>query len=167
MSARKKKCKICKKKFDPWNSLQKVCSPECAVILARSDIKKKEDREHREAKRKLNDTIKIWKPKAQKAFNEYVRERDKYEPCISCNTTNPTQYFRGGSWDCGHYRSVGACPELRFEEKNAYKQCKRCNSHMSSNHVEYRINLIKKFGIELVEWLEGPHEPKRYRLDDY
>jgi hypothetical protein len=33
----------------------------------------------------------------------------------------------GGQWDCGHFMGVGARPELRFEEKNAYRQCKACN----------------------------------------
>ena len=32
-----------------------------------------------------------------------------------------------------------------------------CNSHKSGNISEYRIGLIKKIGIELVEWLEKDH----------
>jgi hypothetical protein len=31
---------------------------------------------------------------------------------------------------------------------------------------KYRENLIAKIGLERVEWLEGPHEPKRYRIED-
>lgn len=30
----------------------------------------------------------------------------------------------------------------------------------------YRKGLIAKVGIELVEWLEGHHEPKKYTVDD-
>jgi len=34
------------------------------------------------------------------------------------------------------------------------------------NAIDYRINLIKKIGIEHVEALEGPQEPKRYRHEE-
>ena len=30
----------------------------------------------------------------------------------------------------------------------------------------YRVNLIKKIGLEWVEWLEGPHDPIKYTIDD-
>ena len=62
-------------------------------------------------------------------------------------------------------RSVGACPELRFCELNVHKQCSACNNHKSGNIVEYRINLVKKIGVEQVEWLEGSHEPKKYTIE--
>ena len=41
-----------------------------------------------------------------------------------------------------------------------------CNAHLSGNLIDYRIHLISKIGLERVEWLEGSHEPKRYRIDD-
>jgi hypothetical protein len=36
----------------------------------------------------------------------------------------------------------------------------------SGNIVEYRIRLVQKIGADKVAWLEGPHEPKRYTIDD-
>ena len=101
---------------------------------------------------------------AQDAFNAYIRKRDELKPCISCETGFiPNQV--GGSWDCGHYLTVGAFPELRFEETNASKQCKKCNGgagkYTKKNHSvikQYRINLIERIGLDKVEWLEGPHE---------
>jgi len=30
----------------------------------------------------------------------------------------------------------------------------------------YRQALIEKIGIDKVEWLEGPHEPQKYTVDD-
>ena len=101
---------------------------------------------------------------AQRAFNAYIRARDVDLPCISCGDFTPMT--RGGDYDCGHYRSVGANPELRFEELNAHKQCKRCNSHLSGNIVNYRIGLLMRIGEEKVAWLEGPHEPKKYTIED-
>jgi hypothetical protein len=35
----------------------------------------------------------------------------------------------------------------------------------SGNLLGYRPRLIEKIGIEAVEWLEGPHEPKRYTVE--
>ena len=32
--------------------------------------------------------------------------------------------------------------------------------------TDYRINLIKKIGLDKVEWLEGQHEPKKYTCED-
>jgi hypothetical protein len=98
---------------------------------------------------------------AQDAFNAYIRQRDLGQPCISCGTTARVQYA------AGHYRTVGACPELRFEPLNVHLQCnKNCNMEKSGNIVEYRIRLLRKIGAEKVAWLEGPHEPKKYSIED-
>ena len=112
-----KKCKICKTEFPVFLSAQKVCSPECALKLAKIDIKKKEDKERRleeriwrQKKSELKDTVPIWTKKTQQAFNEYIRLRDYSKPCISCGKHDheiTTNSVRGGKWDCGHYRSVG------------------------------------------------------------
>ena len=94
-----------------------------------------------------------WKKKIQTEFNKYIRLRDKDKPCISCGRHHQGQYH------AGHYRSVGACPELRYDERNCFKQCAPCNNHLSGNLIEYRINLVKKYGQSAVDFLEGKHEP--------
>ena len=38
--------------------------------------------------------------------------------------------------------------------------------HLSGNAVLYRRALVELIGVEKVEWLEGPHEPKKYTIDD-
>ena len=98
-------------------------------------------------------------PEAQAAFNKWIRLRDAHLPCISCGRHHQGQYH------AGHYRTVGANPELRFEPLNVHKQCAPCNNHKSGNIVEYRINLVSRIGQDAVDWLEGPHEPKRYTVD--
>ncbi|MCS6037207.1 recombination protein NinG [Klebsiella pneumoniae subsp. pneumoniae] len=110
--------------------------------------------------------------KAQSAFNAFIRERDEGKPCPSCGTYHPPMIF-GGQWDCGHFMGVGARPELRFEEKNAYRQCKACNggsgrfaAKNATVHARYRETLIEWYGLPLVEWLEGPHEAKHYSKED-
>ena len=113
-------------------------------------------------------------PAAQKAFNAFIRARDKDLDCISCQRNNDEvagtdSWIVGGSWDCGHFLTRGAFPELRFEELNANKQCKPCNGGSDKYAKKtqlvkdgYRVNLVNKIGLERVEWLEGPHEPKKY-----
>lgn len=160
MMPRKRKC-ICGEYFQPWNTLQKACSPTCALELVRRDKAKKERKAIREAKKRLK-TRSDWLKEAQAAFNKYIRLRDRHEPCISCGTTDANIQYAAG-----HYRTVGSCPELRFEELNCHKQCNmNCNSHKSGNIVEYRINLVRKIGADKVAWLEGPHEPKKYTIDE-
>ena len=41
-----------------------------------------------------------------------------------------------------------------------------CNINLSGNIENYRINLVKKIGLENVEWLEGKHEPKKYTCEE-
>ena len=126
-------------------------SYECAVELAKQDREKrlaKEQKKQRSAQRKRDketrDRLKSRSDhlrEAQTVFNKFIRLRDEKAPCISCGRHHKGQYH------AGHYRSTGACPELRFEELNVHKQCAPCNDHLSWNIVNYRINLIKKIGI--------------------
>ncbi len=55
---------------------------------------------------------------------------------------------------------------MRFHQLNNHAQCVHCNQHLSGNLVDYRINLINKIGLENVRWLEGPHEAKKYTIED-
>lgn len=101
-----------------------------------------------------------WLKEAQAAVNAYVRERDRDLPCVSCGRHHEGQYH------AGHYRSVGSCPELRFDVRQIQKQCAPCNNHLSGNLLNYRPELIRRMGQAVVDEIEGPHEPKRYTIDD-
>lgn len=170
-SAKPKKCKICGIDFVPWSSFQRCClNAGCAIAMVRKDKAAEARpmylairRAQREAKERLK-TRGQWMKEARDAYNAYIRERDYDLPCISCGGFTPMT--RGGDYDCGHYRSVGANPELRFEELNTHKQCKRCNGHLSGNVVNYRIGLLMRIGEEKIAWLEGPHEPKKHTIDE-
>lgn len=166
---RPKKCRVesCRTLFVPARMGQAVCSPACAIIdapknqyMARKAIAQVERKELRDAKERVK-TKGQYMREAQTAFNAWVRERDANLPCISCGRSHAGQYH------AGHYLSVGANPELRFEPLNVHKQCAPCNNHLSGNLVNYRISLPQRIGQEKVDWLEGPHEPKRYTIDDF
>ena len=124
-----RKCKVCRIEYTPTKPMQTVCSHECALSLAISTRAKAEKvalvKDKRETKQKL-DKLKTkaqWAKEAQAAFNKFIRLRDHDQPCISCGR------HHGGQYHAGHFLSVGARPELRFEELNVHKQCAPCNKH--------------------------------------
>lgn len=185
--AKGRKCKVCKQPFSPRSTLQRVCGMNCAMVLAQQQEAKKAARaarversNSRAAREQLKSRATLLK-EAQFAFNAWIRFRDHCLPCISCDEPDRGDAGNGGFFDCGHYRTVGACPELRFHEDNAHKQCKRCNSGVvrSSRRVHtvhdperqesiraaYRVRLIAKIGLPRVEWLEGPHDPAKWTPD--
>lgn len=175
---KRKLCRNCRARFEPYNSLQVACSQPCAIALSQNPdameiIRKRAEaaqrREARKAKlahREANKSLPARTKEAQAAFNRYVRTRDHDQPCISCGRIDLTDPLTGGKWDCGHFLSVGAHPELRFETLNAHRQCKHCNSHLSSNHGNYRRRLQTRIGIAQLAWLEGAHELPHWRHDD-
>ena len=157
------RCKICKTELlHRRNSLQVVCSPECAKIYAEQKRLKKERKEYRDAKAKCKSRQE-WLSDVQNIFNAYIRARDISNGygCISCGTHGNVQYA------AGHYRTVKAAPELRFNEFNVHLQCnRRCNKELSGNILEYRLSLIERIGLERVVWLEGKHDPKHYTIEN-
>lgn len=165
---RQRKCDnpACDVKFTPKIG-QKVCCWQCGLAVAdrpanqqkaRKAIDQRERREIKVRKEKLKSRADHIKD-AQQAVNEYVRWRDRELPCVSCGR------FHDGQWHAGHYRSAGGHPELRFEPLNIWRQCAPCNTHKSGDLVNYRIELVKRIGLEKVEWLEGPHEPLKLDIE--
>lgn len=98
---------------------------------------------------------------AQIQFNRFIRLRDAGKPCISCG-----RYVEMGQLDAGHYRSIGAAPELRFNEDNCHGQCRECNGFKSANKSEYRDSLIDKIGLKRVEEIENYHPPANLSIED-
>jgi hypothetical protein len=161
-----KKCAICKEPFIVFRSMQKVCGPKCAEKVAElkrlkeAERREQEERKKTRARREALKKHSAWEADLQKLVNRYVRIRDADLPCISCGTTVTVQ------WEAGHYISRGSNNTLRFDLRNIHKQCHRCNVQLSSNAVMYRIGLVKKIGLEAVEWLEGPHPAKKLSIPE-
>lgn len=165
---RPKKCRnpACGEKFVAQRLGQAVCSSECGLAIkdvnankARKSLDQVGRAEIKVRKEKLKSRADHLKD-TQQAFNAWVRERDAALPCVSCGRHHE------GKYDAGHYRTVGSNPALRFEPLNCHKQCVPCNQHKSGNIVEYRINLVLRIGSEKVDWLEGPHEPQKYTVEE-
>lgn len=156
----------CAASFIPQRLGQAVCSPKCGLAIkdvnkdkARKSLEQVERQAIKAAKERIKSRADYLKD-AQQAFNAWVRERDAGLPCISCGRHHEGQYH------AGHYRTVGGSPELRFEPLNVHKQCAPCNNHKSGDIVNYRIELVRRIGAEKVDWLEGPHEAKRYQIEE-
>ena len=172
--AKPRKCRVCRKDFQPYRCLQQVCSFECEVKLgelAAAKSKAKREKAERVADLASRKILKIkieqikplsyWAGKAQAAVNAYRRALLADEPCISCGRHHQGQYH------AGHFVSRGASPALRYTHDNIWKQCQPCNTSLSGNLLNYRKALVARIGIERVEWLEGPHELPRWRKEDY
>lgn len=170
---RPRKCRACREPYTPARTTQVACSPRCALNLAGQEREKRERAEAKARRARNREALERLKTRsdhikeAQAAFNAWVRERDHGRPCISCGSTpSNAGLITGSRWDAGHYRSVGACPELRFEPLNCHAQCVKCNRDLSGNTVEYRIRLLERIGAEAVAWLEGPHPARKYTIEE-
>ncbi len=191
MANSKRKCKHCLKYIQADEGIKVPAGFFCGINHAAkfAQDKRDADREKQKAKVKrevvkkekaersaLRERKEAIKPaskflaEAQAEFNKYVRLRDYYEPCPSCDKTREQieaeqGWKAGGCWDAGHFMTRGAKGQLRFILFNVHKQCKSCNAGSGKFSAKsatvgatYRVNLIKKIGLEKVEWLENNND---------
>lgn len=182
--ARIRKCKQCGKKLPADEGFKTptmfFCCRECAFEYGKSQAIKAQERAKKKAAQLLKEkekdsrartraqkealkTVNQLAAEAQTAFNAFIRIRDCHQTCISCG--KPLKQFEGANghmFDAGHYRSRGAASHLRFNTFNVHAQCVNCNRNKSGNVVDYRINLIKRIGLERVERLEQDNTPRKF-----
>ena len=152
MESRIRKCKKCGREFKQFNSLQNVCGAKCAKEL------KDEKKAAKKDTPKTDRQILILK--AQAAFNAFIRERDKGQPCICCGKP------LGVNYHCGHFYSSGGHSNVRFNEDNAHGQRAECNTtHRAGMLGEYSERLEKKIGAAAFEVLRADaYEPKKWEV---
>jgi hypothetical protein len=123
----------------------------------RSNDWKKEKKVIKETLMTKSDYLNIF----QKVFNTYIRTRDNDKNCISCDKKLI------GKFDAGHFFSVGAYPNLRFNENNVHGQCVHCNRDKHGNVKEYDLRLQKLLSDkEYSELLESRNKPLKLSIDD-
>lgn len=170
-----KKCRApgCGKPFHPTMTTQKVCSMACARAMAKDPklqkvaakaITKQKRQDLQERREKLKTKGEHLR-EAQAAFNAYIRERDRLAGYACISSGRPLDW-NGNAVDAGHWRSVGAAPHLRFDERNCHAQSKHDNRYLSGNAAEYRVGLIQRIGLEAVEALERDQSVRRYTIED-
>ena len=178
-----RKCLYCGVEFMPRNSKQVVCSYFCDLELMKKQSKAKYEAELEKLryatkkdksrlKREENAKFKQLKDKvkqdsyqkrlilAKNVFQAWIRQRDKYLPCISCGIKEAT-------WNAGHYKKAEIYSGVIFDEINANKQCVYCNKWLDGNLDKYREGLVKKYGEEVVKDLEKrADESRQYKYTD-
>lgn len=148
--------------------MQSVCGRTCALKKVRRD--KSEEVKATRAAKESAKRLGTLRAEAQAEFNAYIRERDRQAGygCICCGA--PLEWDStapGGKVDAGHYISRGSAPELAFDERNVNAQRKSCNRPGGATRIEFRQGMVLRWGIAVVEELEGPHSLPQLRHDDY
>lgn len=171
MKASTRRCNYCRRKIASedalYGALKAFCNYVCLRNYASSNagqkaVQKARRIEHIERKESLK-TRSDYVKEAQAAFNRYVRIRDSKRGCISCGSM-PEQKL-GGTMDCGHYRSRGSAPHLKFDLRNTAGQCVKCNRYLSGSVTEFRIGLIKRWDTERIEALEADNSSRKFTED--
>jgi hypothetical protein len=151
------RCKYCKDKFEKLHFLQKWClKPECIKKAKDDHWKKVTKPKLKKELLSVQDYIKI----AQKVFNDYIRERDKGNNCISCGKPPKKE-------NAGHWMNANNHWAVRFDENNVHLQCEHCNTYLSGNLLNYTPNLIKKIGQKNYdELVEKAKTTRKYTIDE-
>lgn len=152
------RCKECKQKYEAKYFNQKYCmqTDECISAhtrYAKEQEKKRKQKEWAKEKKQIKVKLKTWSDyfqEAQKQFNAFIRERDKKQPCISCDTPAGTYKLTAG-----HFYPAGSYKNIALDESNCHGQCWfNCNKNKHGNLLEYRPRLIKRIGFKAVEELD-------------
>lgn len=158
-----KPCEVCQNLFVPDRMGQVVCRPACAMKKVRQE--KVQERAKVRTRKEAIKTIPALIKEAQHAFNAYIRERDRDQPCICCGLPLGTGEV-GGAYDAGHYRSTGSASHLRFNEDNCHAQRKQCNRYGAGRAVDYRIGLLHRIGPAKLETLESSNTPHKWTREE-
>lgn len=179
MTFRRTTCPQCRKKFTAEEkAAHRLIHPECIEAYAEAEAAKAERKKAKElralqrieraADRKKREELKPrakWLAECQVIVNKIVRltALRRGEGCYTCGAT-PEQKF-GGTYDAGHFRSVGSAPHLRFWMPQIKLQCIVCNRHKGGMALAFRRALIREHGNEWVERLEAMNHIAKFDID--
>lgn len=133
-----------------------------SIIHAKKETKKIENAFKSDLRNKLK-TLGQYEAEAKKVFQRYVRMRDEGQECISCSNQNPKQ------WHAGHFKKAEIYSGVIFDERNVHRQCSKCNVFLGGNELNYRLGLIKRYGLSFVNRLESyanETRNKKYTKDE-
>ena len=188
MTFRRTTCPHCRAKLGPGQRIHAACIPGYADAQEAKAKRTAEKQARAEAKVQRADIKR--RKEAQKSRGEWLAEAKaaiqgsrrleelaKGRGCMSCQRSRQEvesgPWRPGGYWDGGHFKSKGAFPELALEPLNIWLQCKSCNAGSGKYarkgytvNAAFEANLAATEGQALVDWLNGPHEPKHYDIDD-
>jgi len=163
-----KPCKECRTPFIKRNSMHVLCGAiACAIAYGEKSREKSlriaakaeraDIRAQKEAGKSQQSRLKL----AEKAVNRYVRARDYYLGCCSCDKGSHWD----GVWHASHFRSVGSNSRLRYNLWNINKGCDQCNWFKAGNIASYEVRLSLKIGPDRVDWLKCQNGVTEYAPD--
>ena len=94
-------------------------------------------------------TLKYWKTKIDKVFHEYIRRRDSDNNTGYCNCITCQKRIHFTESDAGHFISRGKL-STRYDERNVYSQCRKCNRFEYGRQYEYSLALGEQLSEELL-----------------
>jgi 5-methylcytosine-specific restriction endonuclease McrA len=153
-------CPVCLKEYTAEKPRQAACGPVCALIAHRAKrvgVEQKAVRRAHRARKDAMRTITDYKKEAQTVFNQYIRLRDQFKPCVSCGQS-PHQGQRHAS----HFRPRSTASQLAYNIWNCSTSCAQCNSMKSGNLIPYRVELVKRIGEDRVLSLENNNNLANY-----
>jgi hypothetical protein len=133
-------CSVCGDRFQKKMSdtITKWCSEDCKEeydsVSLELGLKNSEET-------KKETTLSEWKERLQNVINEIVKIKDKDFPCIVTGEHE-------GEMHAGHFFSVGAHPELRFNVWNIHKQCFNSNVIEGGEPTAYAYGFLDRYGSE-------------------
>lgn len=177
MTFSRTRCAHCRQKFEskrPGQIVHEECAADYVIALREKEERKAEKQarmqarvERAETKRKREEMKSLHElmAEADKAFAEFIRLRDRLDGHACISSGRPLDWS-GNQVDAGHYRSRGAASHLRYSQDNCHAQSKFDNQWRAGNVVEYRINLIKRIGLQRVEALEADNTVHKWTKDE-
>ncbi len=174
MTFRRTRCPHCKAKLDTGQRIHPACIDGYAEAQAAKAERAKAKKARADAKveraeaRRRKEAIKPrakWLAECQAIVNRYVRLRAlaRGEGCYTCGAT-PEQKF-GGTYDAGHFRSVGSAPHLRYWMPQIKLQCIPCNRHKGGMPMAFRQHLVRDHGEDWVTRLEAIQHVAKFDVD--
>jgi len=174
----KRRCRHCKQYIDAdkaikvpvgafcsWAHVHEYARQQKPVVqsMRLKEVRQAARRKRRESKlQDLPHQIKL----TQQAMNKMIRLLDADLPCVSCGRFKPHT--------AGHFKTVGANPELRFYPVNIYGQCSGCNSGMqrynkgdnATTQTKFAAEIARRRGQDALDWLNGAHPAGNYTCDE-
>lgn len=102
--------------------------------------KQRRDLKEAETQKKERKSLPYLIKNTVNAVHKNIKQRDKYKPCISCNTPWHKDF------QAGHYYKAELYYTLKFDYDNIHGQCVKCNIRLEGNLNPYGINLPIRIG---------------------
>lgn len=148
VKANTRKAGLCRKCYYKWWLLNTPEGNNRINNVVKKVTKPRRDLEKAEQEEKEFNKLQSLLASVKNSCHRFIRERDKYKPCISCLT----------SWNkdfqAGHYYKAETYSSIKFHELNIHGQCRKCNLRKDGNYDAYRLNLPYRIGEEAFEEIE-------------